>query len=422
MSFPLPAALRSLRHRNFRIYMVGQAVSILGSWVQQVAMSWLVYRITGSSALLGVTAFCALAPQLFVGPLAGAWIDRHDKRRLLIWVEVALTLQAALLAGLTWGGMVGPTLLIAMSLVLGVLNSIETPLRQSLLSVMVGGREDLGNAVALNASLFNSGRFIGPPIAGLLVGLTSEAFCFLLNAVSFGALIVSLIRIKATVPPGSKGAVGQVFKEGVRYAFETFPIRLVIISLISVNFTASAYAVLLPIFAKVVFAGDARTLGLLWGAAGCGAFASTVFLATRRTPAHTVRAVMGGLVISAAALVVFSLSSQLGLAMVAMTALGFGISVTNVGSNAVLQTIAPERLRGRIISFFTGARFGFDAFGGLVAGFVAERFGADPTLLAEGVLLAFATLWILGRRRQLVKAVEESMAAHKEAAKASSAA
>lgn len=413
----LPAALLSLRHRNFRVYMLGQAVSILGSWIQQVAMSWLVYRITGSSALLGITTFCALSPQLFVGPLAGAWIDRHDKRRLLIWVEALLTIQAAILAALTWLGLVGPTLLIVMSLVLGVLNAVETPLRQSLLSVMVGGREDLGNAVALNASLFNSGRFIGPPIAGLLVGLTSEAFCFLINAVSFGALIVSLVRIKATVPPGAKAAVGKVFTEGVRYAFTNFSVRLVIISLISLNFTASAYAVLLPIFAKEVFAGDARTLGLLWGAAGCGAFASTLFLATRRTPTHTVRAVMGGLVISATSLAVFSVSATFGPAMAAMAALGFGISVANVGCNAILQVIAPEHLRGRIISFFTGARFGFDAIGGLVAGFVAARFDANSTLLAEGVLLAFATLWILSQRRELVVSVEATVYAHREEAR-----
>lgn len=405
----LPAALRSLRHRNFRVYVGGQAVSILGSWIQQVAMSWLVYRITGSSTLLGVTAFCALAPQLFVGPLAGAWIDRHDKRLLLIRVEALLSIQAAVLAALTWAHLVTPSLLIGMSLILGVLNAVETPLRQSLLSVMVGGREDLANAVALNASLFNIGRFIGPPIAGLLVGFTSEAFCFLLNAVSFAALILSLVRIPATVPAGAKAAVGQVFKEGLRYAAENFSIRQVILALISLNLTASAYAVLLPIFAKVVFAGDARTLGLLWGAAGCGAFSSTLFLASRRTPAHTVRAVMGGLVLSAFALIAFALTSQLIPALLAMGALGFGISVTNVGANAVLQVVAPERLRGRIISFFTGARFGFDAIGGLIAGFVAEHFGASSTLLAEGVVLMLATLWLRSHRHRLVREVRETV-------------
>lgn len=408
----LPESLRSLRHRNFRVYFFGQAVSILGSWVQQVAMAWLVYRLTGSSELLGVTAFCALAPQLFVGPLAGAWIDSHDKRRLLIGVEILLTIQAAVLALLTWMGWINPVLIVCLSLLLGVLNSVETPLRQSLLGGMVGSRADLGNAVALNASLFNSGRFIGPPIAGLLVGLTSEAFCFLLNGISFGALILSLIRLEVAVTPRATGAVGHVFREGVRYAFESFPIRTVIIALISLNLTASAYAVLLPIFAKVVFAGDARTLGMLWGAAGCGALTSTVFLATRRTTGHTTRAVVGGLVVSTVALAVFALSSHFVPALFAMAVLGFGISVTNVGANSVLQSIAPEHLRGRIISFFTATRFGFDALGGLAAGFAAAYFGASNTLLGEALLLALATVWILLRRRKLVRAVDESYAAH----------
>lgn len=408
----LPESMRSLRHRNFRVYFVGQAVSILGSWVQQVAMAWLVYRLTNSSELLGVTAFCALAPQLFVGPLAGAWIDRHDKRRLLIGVEVLLTIQATILALLTWLGWVTPLLLVALALLLGVLNSVEAPLRQSLLSKMVGSREDLGNAVALNASLFNSGRFVGPPIAGLLVGLTSEAFCFLLNAVSFGALILSLIRLDIAPTAKVAGGVGQVFKEGVRYAFETFPIRMVIIALACLNFTASAYAVLLPVFAREIFSGDARTLGLLWGAAGCGAFASTLYLATCHGPVQTIRAVLSGLVISAVSLAVFSWATHLLPALLSMAALGFGISVTNVGANAVLQNLSPEHLRGRIISFFTGTRFGFDAFGGLIAGLAAAHFSAPHTLAVESVLLTIATLWILVDRRALLDAVSHADKAH----------
>ena len=402
----LPESLRALRHRNFRVYFLGQAVSILGSWVQQVAMAWLVYRLTGSSELLGLTAFCALVPQLLVGPLAGAWIDRHDKRRLLIGVEILLTVQASLLALLAWRGLVTPPLLVAMSLLLGLLNAVETPLRQSLLSGMVGSRADLPNAVALNASLFNSGRFIGPPIAGLLVGLTSEAFCFLLNGLSFGALIFSLMRLQIRPGPRVSGGVGKIFREGLAYALASFPIRTVLVVLACLNLTASAYAVLLPIFAKLVFGGDAKTLGLLWGAAGCGAFASTLFLATRRSPAHTTRAVVGGTLISALALAAFALATDYLLALPAMAALGFGISVTNVGGNALLQGIAPEHLRGRIIAFFTGVRFGFDALGGLLAGLIAGRCGAVPTLLGEALALAAVALWLLLRRRRLVASVE----------------
>jgi MFS family permease len=268
----LPGPLRALEHRNFRLYFFGQAVSILGSWIQQVAMAWLVYRLTGSAALLGVTAFAALIPQLLVGPLAGAWIDKHDKRKWLMRVQGLLAAQALVLAGLTWMGWVGPGLLVSMAVLLGVLNSFDTPLRQSLISVFVARREDLPNALALNAMLFNTGRFVGPPVAGLLLGLTSEAACFALNAVSFVALFVAVASVKVPAMPRAQGSVGDVFKEGLAYAWHTWPVRMLIIVLMALNLTASAYAVLLPVFAAEVFAGDARTLGLLWGAAGCGAF------------------------------------------------------------------------------------------------------------------------------------------------------
>ena len=264
----LPGPLRALEHRSFRLYFFGQAVSILGSWIQQVAMAWLVYRLTGSAALLGVTAFAALIPQLLVGPLAGAWIDKHDKRRWLLRVQGLLAAQALVLAGLTWMGWVGPGLLVSMALLLGVLNSFDTPLRQSLISVFVERREDLPNALALNAMLFNTGRFVGPPVAGLLLGLTSEAACFALNALSFVALFVAVASVKVPAMPRAQGTVGDVFKEGLAYAWHTWTVRMLIIVLMALNLTASAYAVLLPVFAAEVFAGDARTLGLLWGEIG----------------------------------------------------------------------------------------------------------------------------------------------------------
>ncbi|HJW25958.1 MAG TPA: MFS transporter [Rhodocyclaceae bacterium] len=397
----LPAGLRALAHRNFRLYFAGQAVSIVGSWVQQVALSWLVYRLTGSAALLGVTAFCALIPQLVVGPLAGAWIDKQDKRKCLVGVQVLLALQAFVLAGLTWAGAVDTAFIIAMALALGILNSFDTPLRQSLIGSFVGSRDDLPNALALNAMLFNAGRFVGPPVAGLLLGLTSEAACFAINGFSFLALIAGLVLVRGEPPPRATGSVGQVFKEGVRYAWETWTVRMLILTLVALNLTASTYAVLLPVFARDVFAGDATTLGWLWGAAGCGAFASTVFLATRRSVPGLIGALVAGAALSAASLVVFASTNWLPLALAAMAGVGFGISVCNVGINMVLQTLAPERLRGRVVSFFTSARFGFDALGGLLAGLAAAVFGAGPTLAAEGVaLLAFAFV-LAGRRRLL---------------------
>ena len=400
--------MRALAHRNYRFYFVGQAVSILGSWIQQVSLSWLVYRITGSAALLGVTAFCALVPQLLVVPLAGAWIDKQDKKKWLLAAQALLAVQAFVLAFLTWMDWIGPTLIVLMSLLLGLVNSFDTPLRQSLINSFVGQKEDLPNALALNAMLFNSGRFIGPPLAGLLLGLTSEAACFAINGLSFLALIIGLLFIKVTEPPRASGSMGEVFREGLDYAWHTWPVRMLILTLMALNLTASAYAVLLPVFARDVFAGNATTLGWLWGAAGGGAFMATIFLATRRRLPGLISAVVAGCVISALSIIVFALASTLPLAMGAMIGVGFGISVCNVGINMLLQGMAPDQLRGRVVSFFTSARFGFDALGGLFAGLLATAIGAGPSLLAEGVVLLAFVAFLLTRRRRLLALVTES--------------
>jgi len=398
--------LRALAHPNFRLYFFGQAVSILGSWIQQVAMAWLVYRITGSTALLGVTSFAALAPQLFVGPLAGAWIDKHDKRRWLIAVQTLLSVQALVLAGLTWAGWVGPTLLIVMAAFLGVLNSFDTPLRQSLIGAFVARKEDLPNALALNAMLFNSGRFIGPPVAGLLLGWTSEAACFALNALTFLALIGAILRVRDVATPRASGTVGEVFREGVAYVRQTWVVRLLILTLVAVNLTASAYVVLLPVLAAQVFAGDARTLGWLWGAAGCGALGSTLFLASRHGLRALVVATLLGVCVSATALFCLGLARALPAALGAMVALGFGISVCNVAINMLLQSMAPDRLRGRIVAFFTSSRFGFDALGGLIGGLVAAALGPGDTLLGEGVALSLFVVFLATRGRRLLASVK----------------
>ncbi len=401
----LPNSIRALGHRNFRFYFLGQAVSVIGSWIQQVALSWLVYRITGSTALLGVTAFCALVPQLVVGPLAGAWIDKQDKKKWLIGIQGLLALQGFTLAILTFTGLINTGFLIGMSLTLGVLNSFDTPLRQSLINSFIGRREDLGNALALNAMLFNVGRSIGPPIAGVLISVTSEAACFAINGFSFLVLMAGLIAIDIAVPPRAKGSMRDVFREGVHYAWQTWPVRTLILTLIALNLTASTYAVLLPVFAHDVFAGDAATLGWLWGAAGCGAFTSTVVLASRKSDRDIASAVLAGIVISCFSIIAFSLSTTWLLAMAAMAGLGSGISVCNVGTNMLLQSMAPEHLRGRVVSFFTSARFGFDAIGGLVAGLIATMLGAAHTLLGEGIVLMLFIFFLLARRTRLLNAV-----------------
>ena len=404
----LPAGLRALAHANFRLYFAGQAISILGSWIQQVALAWLVYRLTGSAALLGITAFCGLIPQLVVGPFAGAFIDRQDKKRALILVQSLMALQAFVLAGLTWLDWINTPFIVVMALLLGVLSSFDAPLRQSLIGTFVGHRDDLPNALALNAMLFNAGRFVGPPIAGLLLGLTSEAACFALNGFSFLALIWAILRGRSAPPPRAKGSVGEVFREGLAYAWQDWSVRTLILTLMALNLTASAYAVLLPIFAADVFHGDATTLGWLWGAAGCGAFASTILLATRKALPDVVAAVVARTGIAAVSLLAFAATDWMALALCGMVGVGFGISVTNVGINMLLQSAAPDALRGRIVSFFTATRFGFDALGGLLAGFLASLAGAGPTLIGEGVVLLGFVVFLMARRERLIAGVARS--------------
>lgn len=402
----LPASMRALGHRPFQLYFAGQGISILGSWIQQVALAWLVYRLTGSAALLGLAAFAALAPMLVIGPLAGAWIDRHDRRKLLMQVQALLFVQAGVLAALTWLELIGPALIVLMSLSLGVLNAFDTPLRQAMIPAMAGS-DDLPNALALNAMLFNLGRFIGPPVAGLMLGSMSEAACFLLNAFSYLALLWSVAAMRMASNARASGSVGHIFKEGVRYACDTWPIRTLLIVLAILNLTASSYAVLLPVFAREVFHGDAGTLGLLWGAAGCGAFAAMLMLATRQSVRGSLNLAVVCVVLAALALFMFPLTDQLMVALPLLAALGFAISGANVGINTVMQTIAPERLRGRVVSFFSSIRFGLDAVGGLIAGSLAALTGVATTLLCESGILAALVLWLLvraGRLRQSLPA------------------
>ncbi len=406
----LPPSVRALGHPLFRAYFFAQAVSILGSWVQQVALAWLVYRLTHSSALLGVTAFCALIPQLLVGPFAGAWIDKHDKRKWAIGTQSLMSLQAVVLSVLTLSGLIGPGLIIAMSLTLGVLTSFDTPLRQSLISSFIKGeRADLANALALNAMVFNLGRFIGPPVAGLLLGLTTEGVCFGLNALSYLWLIAVLVASPPPGAPRARGNVGAVFKEGVLFAWRNIPVRVQIATLMMVNITASCYAVLLPILAGDRFGGDASLLGWLWGAAGSGALAGAILLATHGEIALRYGTVIIAATISALAALGLAVAPGPWTAMLALCALGFGITTCNVGTNIILQSSTPDQYRGRVVSFFTSSRFGFDALGGLLAGLVAAEFGVARTLAAEGAVLVVYCLALLLRRRGL----EDALAAQR---------
>lgn len=397
-----PNAIRALAHRNFQIYFTGQAVSALGKWVQQVALSWLAYQLTGSAILLGTIAFVTLAPQLFVGPLAGAWTDRHDKRRLLIIVQVVLALLSLTLAILAYQHWLTSTAIIFMALLFGMVNALETPLRQALIASFVPDPADLPNALVLNAMLLNAARFIGPPLAGALIALFGEAGCFLLTALAFLSLVGVLMKVDGTSSPKATGTTGEVFREGLRYLWTTIEVRQLMVTVVIINLLASCYTALLPILAKTVFAGDARTLGWLWGAAGAGAFAATLVLALGGSASRLQRFILTGSLLCASGLLALAVPASLTLALAALAVLGFGITVSNVSTNMQLQSGAPTALLGRVVSFYIASRFGFEAIGGLLAGLLAAQLGVPVTLgLAGGALLALTVLRERGRRRAL---------------------
>ncbi|WP_416773141.1 MFS transporter [Pseudomonas sp. RHF3.3-3] len=398
---PWPAAVRALAYRNFQIYFIGQGVSTLGKWVQQVALSWLAYHLTGSAVLLGLITFLSLAPQLLIGPLAGAWIDRHDKRRLLVAVQGMLVVQSLVLALATSLGWIDGVFIAGMALLLGLLNALETPLRQALIGSFVDDPADLPNALALNAMLINAARFVGPPLAGGLIALAGEAPCFMLTALGFLALLGGLLKVRGTPAPKAAGSTAQVFREGLAYMWRSRSVRQLMGNVIMVNLLASCYAALLPILAKAVYAGDARILGWLWGAAGAGAFVATLVLAVGGAQQRLRRFTDAGALLCAVALIGLWLSEALPWALLALGLLGFGITLNNVSTNMQLQSTAPAQLRGRVVAFYIAMRFGFEALGGMLAGLMAAHCGAPATLGIAGGLLAVGLLVILVARRPL---------------------
>lgn len=395
-----PASVRALAHRNFQIYFAGQAVSTLGKWVQQVALSWLTYHLTGSAVLLGTITFLTLVPQLLIGPLAGAWTDRHDKRRLLIIVQTILALQSVALAILAYGQWMNGLTLALMALLLGLLNAVETPLRQALIASFVPDPADLPNALVLNAMLINAARFVGPPLAGALIAFAGEAGCFLLTALAFVCLLIGLMKVRVAPSPRASGSTGEVFREGLRYLWRTLEVRRLMVSVVIINLLASCYTALLPILAKTVYEGDARTLGWLWGAAGGGAFLATIVLAVSGSASSLQRFILAGAVLCALGLLGLAMPGHLLLALLCLAVLGFGITVSNVSSNMQLQSGAPGALRGRVIAFYIALRFGFEAIGGLLAGLIAAQLGAPLTLgIAGGLLLMIVIAREISNRR-----------------------
>ncbi len=379
--------LRALRSRNYRLFVAGQGISLIGTWMQQVAMSWLIYRLTGSAMLLGVVGFTSQIPSFLLAPVAGVLADRWEKRRLLLATQTLALIQAALLAVIVLTGVVQIWQIILLSLFLGIVNAFDIPIRQSFIVQMVDSREDLSNAIALNSSMVHGARLIGPTIAGILVAGVGEGICFAINSASYLAVIVALaaMRVKPLPPRLQHHDVLREFREGVRYAFDFKPIRSILLLLALISLMGMPYSVLIPVFASEVLHGNSHTYGFLMTAAGCGAFAGAFYLASRRSVLGLGMVIVRAAILFGIGISAFAVSTSFALSMLSLIVAGFGAMTLVASSNTIIQTIVDEDKRGRVMSFFTMAFIGMTPFGSLLAGALAGSIGAKETVLSGGI-------------------------------------
>ncbi|MEX0893241.1 MAG: MFS transporter [Gemmatimonadota bacterium] len=395
----LARTTRSLRSRGFRIYFTGQGISLIGTWMQRMAMAWLVYRLSGSAFVLGLVGFAGRIPTLLLAPFAGVAADRWDRRRILYVTQSLSMVQALLLAGLVLGGVVQVWHVLVLATILGVFDAFDIPARQSFYVQLIDRPEDLGNAIALNSTVFNMARLVGPSVAGVLIALIGEGWVFALNGLTYLSMLAALLlmgslpRHQAASTPG----VLRNVREGFDFAWNFPAVRAVLLLITTSSFFAVPFVVLMPIFAIDVLGGAADTLGFLMAAQGVGALAGALFLAGRSTTEGLGRLIAWAAALFGGGLLVFGASGMLWLSLPMLAVAGFGLMVQSAASNTFLQVTVGEGMRGRIMSLYTMAFIGTLPLGSLYAGWMAERIGAPATVMVGGaVALAAAAVF---RRR-----------------------
>lgn len=408
----MPSPLRALRHRNFAYFVAGQSCALVGYWIQQIAVAWLVYKLTGSATLLGILSFAANVPVLLLAPLAGIWADRFNRHRMMLATQVLEMLQAIALAVLAYGGWIEVWHVIALTVMLGLCVAVELPVRHAYLLELIGDKHDLPNAVAATSLVANCGRLIGPAVAGLLITYFSEATCFLINAISYIAVLVSFafIRVSPQATAASHSPAFRGIVEGAQYAWRTVPIRLLLTLLALVALTAAPYSTLMPAVVHEAFDGNPQTLGFLVGAAGCGAVLGTLLLASRGNVRGLLRFIVAAAMICGLALVALSQSRWLPLSLLLMALIGGSILVTSVSINMILQTIVDDDKRGRVMSLYTASFLGVVPLGGLIAGALADHIGATNALLIGGIVCLTGALYLVREMPRLRYHMRETYA------------
>ena len=400
-------AWRALRHRNFRLFFGGQTISLVGTWMTRVATSWLVYRLTGSALLLGTVSFCGQIPTFLFAPFAGVLVDRLDRRQVLLWTQAISMVQSLLLAALTLSGHITIPWILALSVVQGIVNAFDMPGRQAFMIQMVDDRADLSNAIAINSSMVNMARLVGPSLAGMLIAATSEGWCFLIDGISYIAVIASLLAMQLRWQPVRRKATSPFteLREGWTYVSNFMPIRTILLLFAVSSLMGMPFVVLMPIFAAQVLHGGPHTLGFLMGAMGVGALVSALSLAARKT----VRGLIGIIPVAAAVfgmgLIGFGLSHWFWLSMVTVLIAGMGMMQGMAASNTIIQTLVSEEMRGRVMSYYTMAFVGMAPFGSLLAGTLAHHIGAPLTVILNGSAVLLGSAWFLTRLPAVRRAV-----------------
>jgi MFS family permease len=398
-------AWRALRHRNFRLFFGGQSISLIGTWMTRIATAWLVYRLTKSSLLLGTVSFAGQIPTFLLAPLAGVLVDRMNRRKVLIWTQVLAMVQSLALAALTLTRVINIHEILALSVFQGIINAFDMPGRQSFMVQMVEDRGDLSNAIAINSSMVNLARLVGPSLAGLVIAATNEGWCFLIDGVSYIAVIVSLLlmQVRADAVKRASASMLVQLKEGWTYVSNFAPVRTILLLFALLSLMGMPFVVLMPVFAAQVLHGGPHTLGFLMGALGVGALISALSLVVRKS----VRGLTKMIPVAAAAfgvgLVGFGFSSQQWLSLLLMLITGFGMMQGMTASNTIIQTLVPEDKRGRVMSYYTVAFVGMSPFGSLMAGGLAHAIGAPRTVMLSGIACIAGSLWFWSRLKFIRK-------------------
>jgi MFS family permease len=395
----------SLHARNYRLYFIGQGISLIGTWMQNIALSWLVYRLTGSVFLLGLVGFTSQIPTFVLSPLTGVLTDRYNRHRIMVMAQVFFMLQALTMALLVLFNLIQVWHIIMLSLVFGIISAFDAPARQSLVVDLIDKPDDLGNAIALNSSLFNGARLIGPAIAGIIIALVGEGICFLLNAISYIAVIYALVQIKipAKTIIEKTPNLRKSLSEGVKYTFQSVPIRTLLTLLAILSLVGLPFIVLLPAYAKEILHGGSDTLGFLMSALGAGALTGAIYLAGRKSVLGLGKIIAVYSTLLGLAIVAASFSEKLQYSLFIFFFGGLSMIMSIAAINTMLQTIADEDKRGRVMSFYAMALMGTTPIGNLLAGTIASGIGIPYTLLSGGIITIIAGIWFELNRKSFRK-------------------